>query len=79
MEIRATSVQFVRKVSGSTKPSTLNESVLTHPVDEITATVTEFLGSLIASAEPKYRETEVARARALAAKRLNKVRAVDQI
>lgn len=68
-EIRAASVQFVRKISGFAKPSRANEHVFEHAVDAITAISAELLASLVTSAPPKDRETEAAKARARAATR----------
>ncbi|MEM7017670.1 MAG: DUF2277 domain-containing protein [Pseudomonadota bacterium] len=68
-EIRAASVQFVRKLSGSTKPSKANEAVFERAVDDITVIVGELLENLITSVPPKNREIETAKARARAAQR----------
>lgn len=68
-EIRAASLQFVRKVSGFTKPSRANEDAFCKAVDEVSVIVTDLLGSLVTSAPPRDREVEAARARARAAKR----------
>jgi hypothetical protein len=67
-EIRAASLQFVRKVSGSTRPSKANEEVFDRAVDDIAATVSRLLDALATSAPPRDRETE-AKARARAARR----------
>ena len=72
-EIRAASVQFVRKVSGSTKPSKANEAAFDRAIDDIATAVQELLGSLVTSAQPKNRETEAARARARAVQRFGRV------
>ncbi len=77
-DIRAASIQFVRKVSGSTKPSKANESVFEHAIDDIAASVTELLSSLNTSAQPRDREAEAAKARARAAQRFGTVRSVDR-
>ena len=77
-DIRAASIQFVRKVSGSTKPSKANEPVFEHAIDDIAASVTELLSSLITSAQPRDREAEAAKARARAAQRFGTVRLVDR-
>jgi hypothetical protein len=63
-EIRAASLQFVRKISGFTKPSQANEAAFQHAVDEITKISREFLMSLESHAAPKNREVEAARAKA---------------
>jgi len=68
-EVRAASIQFVRKVSGSTKPSKANETAFEHAIDEVATTVTRLLDSLVTSAVPKDREVEAAKARARAAQR----------
>ena len=68
-EIRAASTQFVRKVSGSTKPSRQNEAAFNHAVDDIAVVVGSLLESLVTSASPKDRDVEAAKARARAAKR----------
>jgi len=68
-EIRAASLQFVRKISGFTKPSQVNEAAFDRAVDEVAAAATRLLGSLTTRAEPKNREVEAARARARAAER----------
>ncbi len=72
-EIRAASAQFVRKVSGSTKPSKANEAAFDRAIDDIASAVQELLGSLVTSAQPKNRETEAARARARAVQRFGGV------
>ena len=68
-EIHASAVQFVRKLSGSTKPSKANEAAFNQAVDEIVATTTTLLSSLVTSAPPKDRELERQKAQARAAKR----------
>lgn len=68
-EIRAASVQFVRKISGSTKPSKANEVAFDQAVDDIFVIVSELLNSMITTAEPKNRETEAEKALDRAAKR----------
>ena len=73
-EIRAASIQFVRKVSGSAKPSKQNEVAFNHAVEDIAVVVGNLLDSLITSATPKDREAEAAKARARAAKRFGTVR-----
>ena len=72
-EIWAASIQFVRKVSGSTKPSKQNEAAYNHAVDDIAVIVENLLDSLVTSASPKDREVEAAKARARAAKRFGKI------
>ena len=68
-EIRAASLQFVRKVSGYRKPSRANEEVFLRAVDDVTAAVRELLGGLVTSSPPRDREVQAAKARARAAKR----------
>ena len=62
-EIRAASLQFVRKVSGFNKPSKVNEARFLAAVDGITTIASELLNTLETSAPPKYREIEAAKAR----------------
>lgn len=68
-EIRAASLQFVRKVSGFTKPSQANEAAFLAAVDEITAVTRDLLTALETKAPPKNREEEAAKARARSAQR----------
>ena len=68
-EIYAASLQFVRKVSGFTKPSQTNEAVFQSAVEEIATVTGQLLRSLETNAPPKDREEEAAKARARAAKR----------
>jgi hypothetical protein len=68
-EIRASAIQFVRKVSGSTAPSKANEAIFNDAVDEVTAIVHRLLDNLVTSAPPRDRETEAEKARARAEKR----------
>ena len=68
-EIRAAAVQFVRKVSGSTKPSKANAAAFDRAIDDVEAAVQRLLDTLVTSAPPKDRETEAARARVRAAAR----------
>ena len=68
-EIRAASLQFVRKISGFGKPSNANEPAFLAAVDEVAAACTRLLRSLETSAPPKNREEEAAKARARAAVR----------
>jgi hypothetical protein len=68
-EIRASALQYVRKVSGSTKPSNANEEAFDRAVDEISAVTSKLLDSLVTSAPPKNREVEAAKLRERAAKR----------
>jgi hypothetical protein len=68
-EIRASAVQFVRKLSGFTKPSKANEAVFNRAVDEVMAIARRLVDSLETQAPPRDRETEAAKARARAAER----------
>ena len=68
-EIRAASLQFVRKISGLNKPSKANEHAFLAAVDDIAGIATRLLHSLETAAPPKNREEEAARARARAAQR----------
>jgi hypothetical protein len=68
-EIRAASLQFVRKISGFNKPSKANEAVFQAAVDEITEAATRLIRSLGTTAPPKDREREAAKARGRAAER----------
>lgn len=68
-EIRAASLQFVRKISGFSKPSKANEAAFHAAVDEVAAVSARLLGSLETTAEPRNREEEAAKAKARAAVR----------
>ena len=68
-EVHDAALQYVRKVSGSTKPSQANAEAFERAVDAVTQATTELLGSLVTAAPPKDREVEAARKRELAAKR----------
>jgi len=68
-EVRDAALQYVRKVSGFTKPSRANEEVFARAVDEVTLATQRLIDGLVTSAEPKNREVEAERARARAAKR----------
>ena len=68
-EIRAASLQFVRKISGYHKPSHANEAAFNRAVDEIAASARRLLDSLETTAEPRDRELEAAKAKARAAER----------
>jgi hypothetical protein len=68
-EVRAASLQFVRKISGFTKPSKANEVAFALAIDEVTATSMKLLSSLETTAPPKNREEEAAKAKARAAVR----------
>ena len=68
-EIRASALQYVRKVSGSTKPSQANAEAFDRAVDEITHVTRHLLDELVTTAPPKDREVEAAKRRARAAER----------
>ena len=68
-EIRAASLQFVRKISGFTKPSKANEPAFLAAIDEVAAASSRLLRSLETTAPPKNREEEAAKAKARAAVR----------
>lgn len=68
-EVRAASLQFVRKVSGFTRPSKANEPAFERAVDDVARVVRELLDELVTSAPPRDREVEATKARARAAKR----------
>jgi hypothetical protein len=68
-EIRASALQYVRKVSGFTKPSKANEEVFERAVDEVAHITHHLLADLVTNAPPKDREVEAAKARERAKKR----------
>jgi hypothetical protein len=68
-EIRAAALQYVRKVSGSTKPSRANEEAFNRAVDEVAHVTAHLLDALVTNAPPKDREAEAAKRRARAAER----------
>jgi hypothetical protein len=68
-EVRDAALQYVRKISGFTKPSRPNEEAFARAVDEVAAASRRLLDELVTSAPPKDREVEAERARARAAKR----------
>ncbi len=68
-EVRAASLQFVRKISGFTHPSKVNEKAFNAAVDEVAAISSRLLYSLETAAPPKNREEEAAKAKARAAER----------
>jgi len=74
-EVEAAALQYVRKVSGSQKPSKANEAVFARAVDEVAATTRRLLDELVTAAEPRDREIEAARARARAEKRFGRAAA----
>jgi hypothetical protein len=68
-EIQASALQYVRKISGSTKPSQANEVAFDEAVEEIAEVTAKLLNRLVTTAPPKDRETEAAKARARSEKR----------
>ena len=68
-EIRAASLQFVRKLSGFNKPSKANEAAFLAAIDQVAAVSRNLLGALETNAPPRSREDEAAKARARAAQR----------
>jgi hypothetical protein len=68
-EVREAALQYVRKVSGFTKPSQANEQAFVRAVEEVAEASRRLIDSLVTSAAPKDREVEAERARARAAKR----------
>jgi hypothetical protein len=67
--MRDAALQYVRKISGFTKPSKANEAAFARAVDDIAAATSRLVAELVTSAPPKDREVEAERARARAAKR----------
>jgi len=70
-EVRAASLQFVRKISGFSKPSKANEAAFNLAIDEIAAASTRLLSSLETAAAPRNRDEEAAKAKARAALRFS--------
>jgi hypothetical protein len=68
-EVRDAALQYVRKVSGFTKPSQANEEAFARAVDEVAGATRRLVDALVTTAAPKDREVEAARAKARAAKR----------
>jgi len=68
-EMRASAIQYVRKVSGSTKPSQANAEAFDRAVEEVTLATTKLLDDLVTNAPPKNREVEAAKRRARAEQR----------
>ena len=67
-EVRAAALQYVRKISGTTRPSRANAEAFARAVDEVAAASAKLLAALVTSAQPRDRETEAARAKARAAR-----------
>ena len=74
-EVHAAALQYVRKVSGSTKPSKANEAVFMQAVDEIAHITHHLLEDLVGASPPRDREVEAAKARARAEKRFGRAAA----
>ncbi|AKU16582.1 DUF2277 domain-containing protein [Luteipulveratus mongoliensis] len=68
-EVRAAALQYVRKISGGTKPSQANQAAFDAAVDAVTEASRELLDALVTTAPPKDREVEAAKARARSAQR----------
>ncbi len=68
-EVRAAALQYVRKISGFTKPSAANAEAFERAVADVAAASAQLLGNLVTTAPPKDREVEAAKARARAAQR----------
>ena len=73
-EVRASALQFVRKLSGFTKPSKANEEAFDRAVDEVSHAAHHLLASLVTNAPPKDRATEAEKAKARSAERFGKQR-----
>jgi hypothetical protein len=70
-ELRASALQFVRKLSGFTRPSKANEPAFEHAVEQVTLAARELMGALVTNSPPRDRETEAAKARARTAARFS--------
>ncbi len=75
-EIRASSLQFVRKLSGVTKPSKVNEAAFNRAVDDVAHAAQHLLESLVTTAPPRDRAVETMKARARSAKRFGSAQAI---
>ncbi len=73
-EIRASALQFVRKLSGFSRPSKANEAAFERAVDEVAGTARALLGALVTTAPPRDRSTEAAKLRARSAARFDRTR-----
>jgi len=73
-EIYASALQFVRKLSGSTRPSKANELIFNRAVEQVTQAAHELLASLVTNAPPRDREMEAAKANARSAERFGSAR-----
>jgi hypothetical protein len=68
-EIKASSLQFVRKLSGFNQPSKLNQAAFDRAVEEVAAAARQLIGSLVTTADPRDRDVEAERAKARSAAR----------
>jgi hypothetical protein len=68
-EIRASALQFVRKLSGFTRPSKANEAAFNHAIDQVSKAAEDLLHSLVSHAPPRDRDAEIAKARSRTVKR----------
>ena len=68
-EVRASAIQFVRKLSGFTKPSKANEDIFNEAVEEVTKSARKLIDSLVTASPPRDREVEAIKARERAAER----------
>jgi hypothetical protein len=73
-EIHASALQFVRKLSGFTRPSKANEAIFNRAVEQVTQAAHELLASLVTNAPPRDREAEAAKAKARSAERFGSAR-----
>ena len=71
-EIKASSLQFVRKLSGTTKPSRANEAAFDRAVEEVTAAARRLIDSMVTNAEPRNRDVEAAKLKARSAERFGR-------
>jgi hypothetical protein len=74
-EVHASALQYVRKISGTTKPSRVNAAAFERAVEEVVAATERLLAALVTTAPPKNRELEAERARERAAKRYGRAAA----
>jgi hypothetical protein len=72
-EVRAAALQYVRKISGTSKPSKANEEAFARAVDEVAEASSRLLAELVTQAPPRDRDVEAARARARAEERFGRV------
>lgn len=71
-EIRASALQFVRKLSGATRPSRANEAAFNQAVEEVTAAAHRLIASLTTTAQPRHRDEEMRKAKLRSAKRFGR-------